>query len=441
MIVRRIRSSCLVCKQLLHHTRRARVSTSSTAPKQVNIQPSSASAAINNHGINPKGVERANLSKIRRHEKDVEALLHIKSSRPSTSALVGSFEHTVFPLKLHLELPSPSPIDHVTPIDPHHDRLEEPDSRQLFLYRRRKRQGLDQGQNDDHTPGENFTATAFLILRTSRDVREIRMAIRYLLTVSTTVRSILRVLACCMQRPLAAEHFTRLYTYLEEALYGAREFERDIRILLGINMIITRFRIAGLPVAQPLLDLGIRFAARSRSVKAMKRYLREFKKIGEIRPGLFRSVVAKFSIGYRGFGEIRNGRWKRGDLLQVLLGFRDLKEGEEPCHLGVFMVRELWDHWSNWVAALARYKAKEEVWKEWEWWRDRRRRTEVLEGKGSRTRRDIWIVGQLVHSGHVGVAWRAFEETGLNFGICIPGRKASCLTTSKRQRCGMITSK
>lgn len=138
----------------------------------------------------------------------------------------------------------------------------------------------------------------------------------------------------------------------------------------------------------------------------------------------FRSVIAKCSIGHRGLGELRNGKWKRGELLQVLLGF----EGDEEkpaCHLGSFLDRDDWQYLYAWVAVLARCKESEAVWREWELWKiSPHRRPIALErpdGVGgtavtSRSRGDYWFLEQLAMSGDMNKAWRILEETDIAFG-------------------------
>jgi len=142
-----------------------------------------------------------------------------------------------------------------------------------------------------------------------------------------------------------------------------------------------------------------------------------------VNANLFRSVIAKFSIGVRGLGEIRNGRWKRGDMLQILLRFKDVDPDEEPYHLGTFLSRDDWEYWHGWVAVLARCRAKEEVWREWEAWKDceERKRNTTLKGGAaamnltSRTRGDRWFVEQMVHARDPEGAWKVFEESQLAF--------------------------
>lgn len=157
----------------------------------------------------------------------------------------------------------------------------------------------------------------------------------------------------------------------------------------------------------------------------MKTHLRALRRQGiGMSSNMFRSIIAKCSIGHRGLGEIRNGRWRRGELIQVLMGF----EGDDerpPCHLGSFLERNDWQFLHGWVAVLARCKESEAVWREWEMWKvspSRRRaraleRPPGLEGEGvtSRSRGDYWFLEQVTLSGDLEKAWRVLRETEIVF--------------------------
>lgn len=149
---------------------------------------------------------------------------------------------------------------------------------------------------------------------------------------------------------------------------------------------------------------------------------------------VFRSVIAKFSIGHRGLGEIRNGRWNRSDLLQVLKGFGDCTHlpDSEQYHLGTFLVRSDWQYLHGWVAALARCKDADAVWEEWELWKrsPARRRPRHLNGienaMTTKRRGDYWFVEQMAMSGDIERAWKLLDESNLNFSD-IKGRVAMIL--------------
>jgi len=227
-----------------------------------------------------------------------------------------------------------------------------------------------------------------------------------------------------MQRRKTAQEFPRLHMTVISVLYRCRDKESDPRILTCLNIIIIRLRMAGLPVSYELYNIGLRFAARSRSLTAMKRYLQYFRRLNlPVDSNLFRSVIAKFSIGIRGLGEIRNGRWKRGDMLQILLGFNDADPNEEPYHLETFLKRDDWEYWHGWVAVLARCRAKEEVWREWDFWKgcEARKRDATLKGGAAamnltaKNRGDRWVIEQLVHARDPKGAWEVFKESQLAF--------------------------
>lgn len=265
--------------------------------------------------------------------------------------------------------------------------------------------------------------------------RAIRAVLRKQLSACLTSRDMLRIVAIAMQKRERAVELAQLHQQLMSALYQIRENTPDPKVLSTISIIITRFRKAGLPVHYDLLGMGLKFAARSRELPAMKRYLREFQERGlPLKVALFRGVIAKFSIGARGLGEIRNGKWKRSDLLQVLLGFPDTP-AEEAHHLGVFLDRNSWEYLHGWVAVLARCKAKEEVWKEWEIWRGSAERKEArpllgpASGRGytTRTRGDQWFVEQLLHADDPKRAWEVLKVSELPFALLRPAVKSTLL--------------
>jgi hypothetical protein len=141
---------------------------------------------------------------------------------------------------------------------------------------------------------------------------------------------------------------------------------------------------------------------------------------------MFRSIIAKCSIGHRGLGEIRNGRWKRGELLQVLMGFEGDEDSRPKCHLGSFLDRDDWQFLHGWVAILARCKESEVVWREWEYWKvsPSRRRARALERPiavtesepvTSRSRGDYWFLEQVALSGDLEGAWKVLRETEIVF--------------------------
>ncbi|KAI9711550.1 MAG: hypothetical protein M1820_002115 [Bogoriella megaspora] len=233
-----------------------------------------------------------------------------------------------------------------------------------------------------------------------------------------TPRDILQIVAVAMQKRETAVQLTHLQSPIMAALYRTRNVVSDLDVLSVLNVIINRFRQAGLTVSHEYIPFGLRFAARARSLPAMKRYLKDAKEMGvRVSGRAFRSIIAKFSIGIRGFGEIRNGRWKKDQLLQVLLGFEGM-DPEAAYNLGAFLKRDDWVYFHGWVAVLARCKATKELWREWEWWRDsEERRNErklsnsSTSGLTTKLRGDIWFVEQLLFAGEHERAWQVFNET------------------------------
>lgn len=191
--------------------------------------------------------------------------------------------------------------------------------------------------------------------------------------------------------------------------------------------LIAYIKMKNLPISPELLSVGVRFAARSRRVALMARFLREIRKAGEgMRAKLFRAIVAKCSVGRRGFGEVRNGRWRKSDLLAVLLGpLHNESIGEEPFHLEVFLDRDEWQFLHGWIVILARCRAVDAIWREWEIWRksERRKRGEWLTSVkynhekcfSFRARGDNWFVRHLLIAGSPELAWKCLEESGLGF--------------------------
>ena len=232
-----------------------------------------------------------------------------------------------------------------------------------------------------------------------------------------STRDILQIVAVAMQRRETVVQISSLHHEILAALYHVRQFSTDPDILSTLNLIVNRIRKENLPIRPELIREGLRFAARSRSLPAMKRYLRDAKELGvAISSNVFHSLVAKFSIGAKGHGEIRNGRWKRANLLQVLLGFDDV-DPADGYHLGVHLKREDWDAFSGWIAVLARCKALDELWKEWERWQSSETRKSNRELPGSprgltvRTRGDGWFIQQLLYAGAPERAWQIVYET------------------------------
>lgn len=257
-------------------------------------------------------------------------------------------------------------------------------------------------------------------------MKSMRWIMREQLLRCQTPQEILRVVAVAMQRKSTAASMAHMHESLRRSLYRSRNNVTDADVLSTINVIIMRLKRANLPIERELLKLGIKFAARARSLSGMKRYLKDFRDInGEISKGLFRAIIAKFSIGSAGLGEIRNGRWRRQELLQVLLGFEDTPPSEAH-HLGVFLQRNDWQFLHGWLAVLARCKAVDEIWREWQLWLSSPTRIHpkpLRYASGDRTmntraRGDYWFVEQMCFAGDIKRAWIMLKESEIPFARC-----------------------
>lgn len=238
-------------------------------------------------------------------------------------------------------------------------------------------------------------------------------------------KDILRIVAVAMQSNELMQELKILTEPLMRALYRCRQNVSDPEVLRTLTIVITRYESVGIELNGHLYFMGLKFAARSRSLPAMKRYLRSVRERGlSMSSNIFRSVVAKFSIGYRGLGEIRNGRWKRKDLLQVINGFEDCKDlpPEQQYHFGTFLDRSDWQFLHGWVAILARCRQSQAVWEEWEMWKasDSWKNPRQLliknprnKGMDSKTRGCLWFIEQALVSGDAEAAWKMFDESGV----------------------------
>lgn len=251
--------------------------------------------------------------------------------------------------------------------------------------------------------------------------KEVRRIIREQLLRCQLPRDILRVMAVAMQRRDTGREMCRMQESLRRALYRIRNNVSDEEVLKTINVLVTRFDMANLPVPEELTRLGMKFSARARSLSGMKRYLKECKiSGGKMTRATFRSTIAKFSIGARGLGEIRNGRWRRNELLQVLLGFEDTPP-EDAHHMGSFLQRDDWQFYHGWLAVLARCKAVDELWKEWKYWLQSPPRTNPRKlnvdnsTMTTKNRGDYWFVEQMAYAGDLEKAWEILRVSKIPF--------------------------
>lgn len=273
-------------------------------------------------------------------------------------------------------------------------------------------------------------------VRTAEGYKAIRQTIRAQLLRCEEPRDILRITAVVMQTRVVAKNFAVLVEPIIRAMYRCRKNASDPEILRTIKVLAKRFDLAGLEYDRHLLFTGLKFGARARSLSAMKWFLQRIKQERHgMTSNIFRSVIAKFSIGHRGLGEIRNGRWRREELLQVLNGFDDCSHlpPERQFHLGSFLVRNDWQYLHGWVAALARCRDADSVWREWELWQTSpvRRRPRGLNGIDRRMttklRGDYWFVEQMAYTRDWRRAWRLLEETGLDFRTLKPRVRSALL--------------
>jgi hypothetical protein len=245
---------------------------------------------------------------------------------------------------------------------------------------------------------------------------------RQLLDCATT-KDIFRVVAAALQNPQSARRLVKLGEGIVRAFFRSRSSTTDFSIAIKIMVLIRRFEKLGLTVQPILVTHGLKFAIRSRDLEITKRYLRELRhrKI-DLSTATFRAIIAKCSIGKQGFGEIRNGRWKRHELLQVLLGFRDAPE--ENYHLATFLNRNDWQYTAAWSQILSRCGAYDDLWQEWILWKnsDARKASRPVQKLGAdpqipwnwRLRGDRWFIQVFIDAGLLDWAWKALEDTSLD---------------------------
>jgi hypothetical protein len=250
-----------------------------------------------------------------------------------------------------------------------------------------------------------------------------RILKRQLLDCMTT-KDIFRVVAAALQNRHTAVRLSKLGEQIVRAFFRSRSNATDTSIATRILVLIRRFDVAGLLVQPILVTHGLKFAIRSRDLDLTKRFLKELRRRKlELSSTTFRAVIAKCSIGRQGFGEIRNGRWKRDELLQVLLGFKDALPGQEY-HLKTFLNRTDWQYVAAWSQILSRCGAYDELWQEWLWWRNSSARREnksvtIIGGNQTipwnwRLRGDRWFVQVFIDAGLFDWAWTVLKETGLD---------------------------
>ena len=268
--------------------------------------------------------------------------------------------------------------------------------------------------------------------------KETRSILRAQIAQARNTKDILRVVAVAVQKRRFLSDLGIVTYFLLHSLYRMRMCESDVRILTVIMIIYKRLKMVGIDLSYECLGMGLTFSARARSLKGMKIFLSELQKRGlPMGPTLFRSLIAKFSIGTRGLGQIRNGSWKRDELVQVLLGFPGTPKDDEPFHLETFLIRENWQFLTGWLAVLAWCQAKDELWKEWELWLANpiRVMSRELKDPGAKSpsvkiRGDRWFIEQFLNAEDPPKAWRAFEESGLTLDQLRPSIRQRLLDTA-----------
>lgn len=272
-------------------------------------------------------------------------------------------------------------------------------------------------------------ATYRNLIRQAMSLKQVRQIMRTQLLAVRHPKDLLRIAAVAMQERSHAEQLANFDDPIRRALYRCRETVSDTAVLRTCSTLITRLRFAGLEPHHCLIFLGTKFAARARSLTGMKKFLRLIHdRRLHMTSYLFRSIVAKFSIGHRGLGEIRNGRWRRADLLQVLTGFDDCKHlsPDQQYHFGTFLDRRAWEFLHGWVAVLARCKANDAVWDEWLMWKQNPARTRPKRlgsperPMTTRMRGDYWFLEQMTYTGDLNRAWSILEETTIPLSTLNP---------------------
>ncbi|KAF2431555.1 hypothetical protein EJ08DRAFT_180150 [Tothia fuscella] len=214
-------------------------------------------------------------------------------------------------------------------------------------------------------------------IRLARQEHEIHKLLRTQFRKCSTTQDILQVFAVASLRLVTFGQIPRLLQHVEDAFFRARWYDTDQRITRAIGTIIARLQHANFPVRSQFWSLGLKFAARSRSIRCIKHYMWQFRTNPDLNLtfGVWRSTIAKLSVGTNGYGEIRNGRWKRRELLRVLLGFPSTPSGspsgtEPDHHLQSFMDKDDWRYYPGWLLVLGKCKASKEMWELWVYWRD-----------------------------------------------------------------------
>jgi hypothetical protein len=285
----------------------------------------------------------------------------------------------------------------------------------------------------EHCHHLSLSTESYSIQVSGREIKQlqcekaIRTQLRERLARCKTTKDIFRVAAAAFHSKRVAKQFARVGNPVTEAFYRARCSASDLSIAHKIAVLIKRIEQEGLPAQDILFTTGLMYAIRSRNLSITKRYLLEFRTRDiTIYRNVFRRLIGKCSIGIYGLGEIRNGRWIRDELIQVLLGFPDARPGHEY-HLGSFLDRNSWFQMVHWLQILGRCGLNNQLWKEWELWKhstaNMENRPIVRPLTDVTTKMPIvtasvraarMFVQQFIITGDFQSAWRIIAETGLD---------------------------
>ena len=155
--------------------------------------------------------------------------------------------------------------------------------------------------------------------------KEIRKILRLQLLRCERPNEIMRIMAVAMQNKVTAQNFAALAEPIIRALYRCRNNVTDPEVLKVLNVLLWRFKQADIPYRSILIHMGIKYAARSRSLIAMKKYLKLLRERGEI---MMNNVFPQRDrkIQYRTSRTRRDSEWTlaKGTTVTSLEGIRRL---------------------------------------------------------------------------------------------------------------------
>ena len=108
--------------------------------------------------------------------------------------------------------------------------------------------------------------------------------------------------------------------------------------------------------------------------------------------------------------------------MHVLTGYEGSERITEPSeNLETFLVRDDWQYLHGWVAVLARCKASDLIWEEWQLWKASATCTHPkqldshIHPMNTKFRGDYWFVEQMSYTGDLKRAWDMLRETSIPF--------------------------